>query len=57
MFWETEECLMSGIDGQGQRASRINEHLAARRLPKRNIAQRGDLLQSLSGMLQGDFSR
>jgi hypothetical protein len=33
---------VSEINGQNQRASRINEHLSACALPKRNIVQRGN---------------
>ena len=36
------ERRISGINGRNQRASRINEHLSACALPKRNIVHRGN---------------
>jgi hypothetical protein len=40
--WNILERRISGINGQNQRASRINEHLSACALPKRNIVHRGN---------------
>ena len=42
MIGSIGERRISEINGRGQRASRINGHLAACSLRKRNIAQRGN---------------
>jgi hypothetical protein len=47
---------ISGINGQVQRASKINEHLAVCSLPKRNAVQRSYFrINSFLDKLHGDF--